>query len=80
MCSFQAIKRGSLNAVISWIYYKDGKCDEYKHWDGSTALHLAAEFNEVEIAEKLIRDGAGRFVVSFAPHLLSIRMNVSNIK
>ena len=48
-----------MNAVNSWIKLKEGKCDDFKYWDGSTALHLAAEFNEVEIAEKLIKDGAG---------------------
>ena len=56
---FQAIKHGNVNAVNSWIKLKEGKCDDYKYWNGSTALHLAAEFNKVEIAEKLVKDGAG---------------------
>ena len=50
-----------MNAVNSWIklHVEEGKCDDFKYWDGSTALHLAAEFNKVEITEKLIKDGAG---------------------
>ena len=58
---FQAIKHGNMNAVNSWIklHVEEGKCDDFKYWDGSTALHLAAEFNKVEITEKLIKDGAG---------------------
>ena len=48
-----------MNPVKSWMTLKTGKCDEYKHWDGSTALHLAAEFNQVKIAKELIMDGAG---------------------
>ena len=36
-----------------------GKCDDFKHWDGGTALHLAAEFNQLDIAKELINDGAG---------------------
>ena len=48
-----------MNPVKSWMTLKTGKCDEYKHWDSSTALHLAAEFNQVKIAKELIMDGAG---------------------
>ena len=32
-----------MNEVKAWIKLKTGKCDDYKHWDGGTALHLAAE-------------------------------------
>ena len=48
-----------MNEVKAWIKLKTGKCDDYKHWDGGTALHLAAEFNQIDIAKELIRDGAG---------------------
>ena len=58
---FQAIKYGNLNYVGAWLRLETlpGKCDEYKYWDGSTALHLAAEYDQEEVAELLVKEGAG---------------------
>lgn len=54
------MKRNDLAAVERWLASLGGaNCDLYKHWDGSTALHLAAKFNKPDIFQKLLNFGAG---------------------
>ena len=52
-----------MNSVEAWLKLKTlpGTCDEYKYWDGSTALHLAAhvQYDQEEVAELLLSKGAG---------------------
>ena len=45
---------------MTWLDSLEGRnCDDYKHWDGGTALHLAAKFNKPDVAKELLNAGAG---------------------
>ena len=62
----QAIRRGKLKSVAAWLRafqpeeMKD-KINSIKFNDSSTALHLAAQYNQPEIAKLLMHEGAGTY-------------------
>ena len=60
----QAIRTGDLEAVVAWVgtlppEEKKTLVNTTKYYDSSTALHLAAEYNQPEIAKLLMDEGAG---------------------
>ena len=73
--NLQAIREGNLGAITTWLDALPSGDDvnKAKYYNSSTALHLAAEYNQPAIAKLLLERGAGITTIKTTRDIVVIR-------